>query len=201
MKDGTSGFVHALTIPSIISVIRKVQHDAGESLRVMHDYHRRQADGSNLSTLSAAEDAALTDILSIAITQSIGGVIYYSFSCLAVMLGGRLVGQAAQIAVAVNTLTAPGKLYIDAGGWFVKAASVPTTNIARMGGAAERRRLAYLLGRYAGMTGYHAPGSATAVGQGEPRRALAAPRPIQAARRDRLRITFVPPSLSANPSP
>lgn len=47
MRGGTTGLVHTLTIPSIVSVKRKVRHDTEHSLRAMHDFHRRQTDGSN----------------------------------------------------------------------------------------------------------------------------------------------------------
>lgn len=148
-------FTEALQIPAVLSTIKKIQHDSDEALRVLEGYYTRRQGGS-VKALRAAEEAALSDVLANGLEQSLAGIVTYFVAHSAVVLGGVVGGQVAQILISVNSMTAPKSRFVDPGQLFVTISGRANhANISALP-AEARECLAYALGRLASATGYRA---------------------------------------------
>lgn len=152
-------FIDALKIPAIVSTVRRIQADSGESLRVLHVYYnanRHLTPARQFPSLSAAEMAAVHDILDVVVRQSMDAVIFYTFAYSLFASGGVLAGQAAQIAISVNAMTAPKKQFIRPHAQLTWLFSDSLTTWGQLPQPLAVR-MAFVFGWIAEVTGYHHP--------------------------------------------
>jgi hypothetical protein len=154
MSDTNGTFLDALKIPAIIAM---VGNDAGDSLRVLHSYALRCQETNKRPPLSDLEAAALQDILEIVVQQSLNAVVFYIFAYCAIQAGGVFAGQAAQVLISINAMTAPKSQFVKPHEWLgMRDAGDAPALWARLLGAIGPQ-VAFALGKLAEMTGCHDP--------------------------------------------
>lgn len=149
-----TGFVDALKVPAILSTLRKVQHDSDRALRVLNTYYRTNKYCEVRAPLSGVEEEALSDILANAVEQSLGAIMLFAAAHGAFVQGGVMAGQAAQVFISVNAMTAPKSQFVNPGRLFGRwSGRAGMANLEVLPSGA-RILLAFELGRLAEATGY-----------------------------------------------
>ncbi len=149
----TDTFVDALKIPAVLSTLRKIQMDCGDSLRVLHGYKARR-DSGGCTMLTGEEQCALENIFQVTLEQTITATILFLLAEGAFIAGGVLLGQTAQLAISLNTMSAPGKQGIHPGKRLAETCPRAVPNVLQMLRIEDKSRLAMAFGAIAGASGY-----------------------------------------------